>query len=344
MVSLAKFHYCDQTLHLRLDTHRKPQPKPVSYRILHKPPPSRVIRASSFSSNPKPSFLKTTCVTLTTAAALLSASLHLSTKPVTAATLVSPPPPPSTAADLTSDQISSRPKEEEEEAALEKHLTKNPNDVEALQSLMKIKFQTKNIDHALEILNRLIEIQPEEQEWRILKAQVQTYGGDFDSATKGFEEVLSKDPFRVEAYHGLVMAYSESESKLSEIESRINEAIEKCKKENKKDFRDFMLLIAQIRVIKGNPIEALRVYQELVKDEPKDFRPYLCQGGDGGVSFRLGPDGGIGTFFGNILKIRRCDGDHGFKPKMVGLCGSCGGESASPLAHGLDQSKRLVSS
>jgi len=143
---------------------------------------------------------------------------------------------------------------------------------------MKIKFQTKNIDHALEILNRLIEIQPEEQEWRILKAQVQTYGGDFDSATKGFEEVLSKDPFRVEAYHGLVMAYSESESKLSEIESRINEAIEKCKKENKKDFRDFMLLIAQIRVIKGNPIEALRVYQELVKDEPKDFRPYLCQG------------------------------------------------------------------
>ncbi|KAG7553871.1 Tetratricopeptide repeat [Arabidopsis suecica] len=281
MASMAKFHYCDQTLHLRLDTHRKPQPKPVSYRILQKPPPSRAIRASSSSSssssNPKPSFFKTTCVTLTTAAALFSASLHLATKPATSATLVSPPPPPSTTADLT-DQISSRQKEEEE-AALEKHLTNNPNDVEALQSLMKIKFQSKNLEHALEILNRLIEIEPEEQEWRILKAQVQTYGGDFESATKGFEEILAKDPFRVEAYHGLVMAYSESESKLSEIESRINEAIEKCKKENKKkDFRDFMLLIAQIRVIKGNPIEALRVYQELVKDEPKDFRPYLCQG------------------------------------------------------------------
>lgn len=144
---------------------------------------------------------------------------------------------------------------------------------------MKIKFQTKNLEHSLEILNRLIVIEPEEQEWRILKAQVQTYSGDFDSATKGFEEILAKDPFRVEAYHGLVMAYSESKSKLSEIESRINEAIEKCKKENKKkDFRDFMLLIAQIKVIKGNPIEALRVYQELVKDEPRDFRPYLCQG------------------------------------------------------------------
>lgn len=166
-----------------------------------------------------------------------------------------------------------------EETALEKHLASHPNDSEALQSLMKIKLQTKNLEQALEILNRLIEIDPEEQEWRILKAQVQTYGGDFDSATKGFEEILAKDPFRVEAYHGLVMAYSDSESKLSELESRIGEAIDRCKKEDKKkDFRDFMLLIAQIRVIEGNPIEALRVYQELVKDEPRDFRPYLCQG------------------------------------------------------------------
>lgn len=144
---------------------------------------------------------------------------------------------------------------------------------------MKIKLQSKNLDQSLEILNRLISLDPEEQEWRILKAQVQTYGGDFDSATRGFEEILSRDPLRVEAYHGLVMAYSDSESKLSELEGRIGEAIERCRKEDKKkDFRDFMLLIAQIRVMEGNPGEALRVYQELVKDEPRDFRPYLCQG------------------------------------------------------------------
>ncbi|ESQ40170.1 hypothetical protein EUTSA_v10015638mg [Eutrema salsugineum] len=282
MASLAKFHYCDQIPLLSLSGHSRFQPKPNSYQILQKPPRSRVIRASSSSSGPKPSLLKTTCVTLTTAAALFSASLHLAARPATATPIAPPPPPSSTAANLAAeipgetDQISLQ---QEEEAALEKHLASHPNDVEALQSLMKIKLQSKNIEHALEILNRLIEIDPEEQEWQILKAQMQTYGGDFDSATKGFEEILMKDPFRVEAYHGLVMAYSDSELKLSELESRISEAMEKCKKEDrKKDFRDFMLLIAQIRVIQGNPIEALRVYQELVKDEPRDFRPYLCQG------------------------------------------------------------------
>ncbi|CAN7004497.1 hypothetical protein IGI04_008832 [Brassica rapa subsp. trilocularis] len=264
MASLAKFHYSDQPFHLKLNNgQRSFQPKPTSYRILQKPPPPRAIRAS-----PKPSFLKSTCVTLTTAAALFSASLHLSAKPA-AATPISSPPPPSSTESIETDQ----------EAAIEKHLATNPNDSEALQSLMKIKLQSKNLDQALEILNRLISLDPEEQEWRILKAQVQTYGGDFDSATKGFEEILAKDPLRVEAYHGLVMAYSDSESKLSELEGRIGEAIERCKREDKKkDFRDFMLLIAQIRVMEGNPSEALRVYEELVKDEPRDFRPYLCQG------------------------------------------------------------------
>ncbi|KAF8118930.1 hypothetical protein N665_0002s0230 [Sinapis alba] len=271
MASLAKFQYCDQTFHLKLnDGHSRFQPKPTSYRIPQKPPPSRAIRASSSSSSPKPSFLKTTCVTLTTAAALFSASLHLTVKPATA----TPIAPPASEESIETDQISSS-----QEVALEKHLASNPNDLEALQSLMKIKLQSKNLDQSLEILNRLISLDPEEQEWQILKAQVQTYGGDFDSATKGFEEILAKDPLRVEAYHGLVMAYSDSESKLSELEGRISEAIEKCKKEDKKkDFRDFMLLIAQIRVMEGNPSEALRVYQELVKDEPRDFRPYLCQG------------------------------------------------------------------
>lgn len=68
-------------------------------------------------------------------------------------------------------------------------------------------------------------------------------------------------------------------------------------------------------------------------------------GGDGGDSPLLGPDGGIGTYFGNILKTRRCDGDHGFMPTMAALCGPRGGGvSASPLNSFLDQSKWPVSS
>lgn len=144
---------------------------------------------------------------------------------------------------------------------------------------MEVRIKAKKLQQAIEVIDRLIELEPEDTEWPMLKAQIHSYGGDFELAKKEFEEILAKDPVRVEAYHGLVMAYSESGQKMKELEKRIEGAMEKCKKEKKyKDFRDFKLLIAQIRVIEGNHWEALKVYEALVKEEPRDFRPYLCMG------------------------------------------------------------------
>ncbi|KAL3753837.1 hypothetical protein ACJRO7_001134 [Eucalyptus globulus] len=65
------------------------------------------------------------------------------------------------------------------------------------------------------------------------------------------------------------MAASEAGDELKELLERIKVAMQRCKKEKKKsEVRDFKLLYN----------EALSVYQELVKEEPRDFRPYLCQG------------------------------------------------------------------
>ncbi|KAI3880530.1 hypothetical protein MKX03_008794, partial [Papaver bracteatum] len=57
-------------------------------------------------------------------------------------------------------------------------------------------------------------------------------------------------------------------------------AMKNCNKEKnkKEDVRDFRLLISQVRMIEMNYSEVLIVYQELVKEEPRDFRPYLCHG------------------------------------------------------------------
>lgn len=155
----------------------------------------------------------------------------------------------------------------------------HPDDTEALRSLMEIRIKGRKLPEAIEVLDRLIELEPNENEWPLLKAQLYSYSGEFESARKGFEEILEKDPFRVEAYHGLVMAHSESGNPLDEVIKRIEAAMNKCKKEKKKsDLRDFKLLIAQIRVMEEKYVDALKVYDELVKEEPRDFRPYLCQG------------------------------------------------------------------
>ncbi|KAL6219974.1 hypothetical protein ACLB2K_007732 [Fragaria x ananassa] len=42
--------------------------------------------------------------------------------------------------------------------------------------------------------------------------------------------------------------------------------------------RNIRILIAQMHVVKGQLEEGLNLFQDLVTEDPRDFRPYLCQG------------------------------------------------------------------
>ena len=146
---------------------------------------------------------------------------------------------------------------------------------------MELRIKARKFKEAIEVIDRLIELEPQEFEWPLLKANIFSYIGEQELARKEFEEILEKDPLRVEAFHGLVMVSSEQsdENSLKDVSRRVEEAMEKCDKLGRKsDVRDFKLLVAQINVVEGYYLEALKVYQELVKEEPRDFRPYLCQG------------------------------------------------------------------
>ncbi|KAF3553562.1 hypothetical protein F2Q69_00017545 [Brassica cretica] len=255
MESLGKLHLNQHPIHLSL-TQSPPSFPQKTWSLSFKSFKRASIRASSSSKSSLPSrLLKSTCVTFTAASALFLANLHLK-------------PPPAIASPL-----------EEEETSLENHLSSHPDDVSALRSLMEVRIKSRKLLEAIDLINRLIDLEPEEKEWPILKANILSHSGDSESAKNAFEEIISKDPLRVEAYHGLAMAYSDSGDDLKAVEGRIREAMVRCKKErNLKDLRDFKLLVAQIRVLEGKHEEALKLYQELVKEEPRDFRPYLCQG------------------------------------------------------------------
>ncbi|CAH8387181.1 unnamed protein product [Eruca vesicaria subsp. sativa] len=278
MASLGKLNLNQHPIHLSL-TQSSPSflktPSSLSFRSFKR---ASSIRASSSSKHQSiqslPSrLLKSTCITFTAASALLLANLHLKSPPAIASPLT---PPSVESIKHQNDNVSL----EEESSSLENHLSSHPDDVTALRSLMEVKIKSRNLLEAIDLLNRLIALEPDEKEWPILKANIFSHNGDLESAKKAFEEIISKEPLRVEAYHGLAMAYSESGDDLNVIEERIQEAMVRCKKERKngKDLRDFKLLVAQIRVLEGKHEEALKVYQELVKEEPRDFRPYLCQG------------------------------------------------------------------
>ncbi|KAF8395056.1 hypothetical protein HHK36_018995 [Tetracentron sinense] len=281
MESLTRIHHHQQPLLLPLH-HRSSFSKPISLKALSKTRTS--IRASSFplpqnpkshhskppfeTLNPFSHFFKTTCVAIVATALFFNRF----NKPSFATPLTQPTVE---STEETTESVS----DEEKERTLEEYLYSNSDDVEALRSLMEVKIKARKLQEAIEIIDRLIQIEPSEKEWPLLKAHLHIYSGDVELAKLGFEEILSKDPLFVEAYHGLVVATSQSESgELSEVLKMIENAMKICKKEKKKDeLRNFKLLVAQVQLIEGNYTDSLKVYQELVKEEPRDFRPYLCQ-------------------------------------------------------------------
>ncbi|KAF8396693.1 hypothetical protein HHK36_018320 [Tetracentron sinense] len=282
MESLAKIHHHQQPLHLSLNHCTSFSSKPISSVSFISPSKTKTsIRASSHLPQnhiPKPPFetpktlsslIKTTCISIFATVLFFNRFNKPSfAAPITQSTVES--------IKETTETVS----DEEKERTLEEYLGSHPDDVKAVRSLMEIKIKGQKLQEAISIVDQLIQIEPSEKEWPLLKSHLQSFSGDAELAKLGLEEVLSKDPLFVEAYHGLVMAASQSESdELNDVLKRIENAMEICRKEKKnEDLRDFKLLVAQIKVIEGDYMDALKVYQELVKEEPKDFRPYLCQG------------------------------------------------------------------
>ncbi|KAK2999787.1 hypothetical protein RJ639_023533 [Escallonia herrerae] len=59
----------------------------------------------------------------------------------------------------------------------------------------------------------------------------------------------------------------------------LNKALEiTCREKKVTEERNIRILIAQMHVVKGELEEGLKQFETLVDENPRDFRPYLCQG------------------------------------------------------------------
>ncbi|KAF3974967.1 hypothetical protein CMV_001741 [Castanea mollissima] len=118
-----------------------------------------------------------------------------------------------------------------------------------------VKLENGEDEEGLKVLRRLVSAQPNVTEWKFLMARLLSEMGVTENARKVFEEILDSNPLSFEA----LFENAEEGSKAKEA-------------------RDVRLIMAQIQFLQKNVEEALKSYQELVKEDPNDFRPYFCQG------------------------------------------------------------------
>ncbi|KAM1520498.1 hypothetical protein FF1_010912 [Malus domestica] len=157
-------------------------------------------------------------------------------------------------------------------------LGSNSEAIDALKSLLQQKLENGEDDEALKILQRLVAAQPSATEWKFMMARVLSEMGENESARRVFEEILASNPLSFEALfeNALLMdRCGEGEA----VIKRLEDALQVAEEENKaKEARDVKLIMAQVQFLQKNVEDALNSYNELVKEDPKDLRPYFCRG------------------------------------------------------------------
>lgn len=160
----------------------------------------------------------------------------------------------------------------------ERFLDTNPNHVEALKILVYRKMSKGENKESVKYLERLIELERDEVEWRLLQGLCYDLMGKYDIAKRLFEDILNERPLLVKALHGLAMVMHKNKEGPAVYET-LNEALELARREKRvPEVRNISILIAQMHVVEGDLEEGLMKFQCLIDENPRDFRPYLCQG------------------------------------------------------------------
>ncbi|PKA48229.1 hypothetical protein AXF42_Ash020626 [Apostasia shenzhenica] len=157
-------------------------------------------------------------------------------------------------------------------------LGSNSDAIDALCTLLYQKLEAGEDSEALVIIRRLMEAQPTEAEWKLLAARLLNEMGEVKESRQLLEEILATDPLSFEAlFENAVLMDRCGEG--SAVIERLERALDLAKAESKEAAaRDVRLIMAQIQFLQKNVEEALSTYEELAREDPKDFRPYFCQG------------------------------------------------------------------
>lgn len=154
----------------------------------------------------------------------------------------------------------------------------NAEAIDALKNLLKEKLESGEDEESLSILKKLLLAQPDNQEWKFLVARLLNEMGRIQESREVFEEILLDSPLSFEALFENALLMDRCGEGANVIK-RLEEALKLADDEGKlKECRDIRFIIAQVQFLQKNIDEALRSYDELEKEDPKDFRSYFCKG------------------------------------------------------------------
>lgn len=156
-------------------------------------------------------------------------------------------------------------------------LEKEPENENALQGLIEVRIKQGNIEAALSPLEKLAELNPDEEAYRILLAQAKQQTGDLEGAGKAYRQILDEQPGNTRALQGFVdlrLQQDRPEAAIGELQDTLEFA---KNSDTEIDITAVKLLLAQVYGRTEKFEGAIALYQEVAENNPNDFRPILGQ-------------------------------------------------------------------
>lgn len=155
--------------------------------------------------------------------------------------------------------------------ALEK-LRENPEDVEALISIAIVKYDINDLDGALEIYSRVLEIQPTNVVALNNSAAIYRQKKDYKKAAAAYLLITQQTPKWINAYRELMSLYKYhfSEEKYLELEPILLNGLEKSKDMEEEAPVDFYSMLAVFYEKTGQIDKAIEYYEKVVESTPQN--------------------------------------------------------------------------
>lgn len=168
---------------------------------------------------------------------------------------------------------------EAEASGYQKVLEREPDNDTALNGLLKIRLQEKDINGAIAPLERLAKLHPEQTEYSTLLAQAKEQIEDYEGAAAVYNQVLAEHPGDIYALGGITNLYL-----TQELPERAIALLKKTIKLAQQDDspiginqKAVELLLGELYANQERYGEAIALYDELAQVDQTDFRPILAK-------------------------------------------------------------------
>jgi tetratricopeptide (TPR) repeat protein len=172
---------------------------------------------------------------------------------------------------------------EAQERGYELVVQREPDNEAALRGLLEVRLRQNKIEGAIEPLEKLAELNPEETRYQVLLAQAKQQVGDREGAAGTYRSILKENPgnqYALEGLTNLLLQQNRPEAAIGLLQDTLKIAPQTNQvKPGSVDTGSIRLLLAGIYAQQQRYQEAIAVYDNAIEaSDDDDFRPILGKG------------------------------------------------------------------